>query len=591
MKTINKLKLTRAQQAAVNDLEGVCVINSLAGSGKSLVLETRARNIRAKYPEANIVLLTFNKKCCEEMNERLQGVYGVQVSTIHSFLYNRVLKASGLFRNYRFIATEADRRSLMKKAIYESKTEDMLTVNDLADAISRCDDSTEEKKAAKDMYFELLKEKQLLDYDAILHFSVEVLKCFKAIGYGIRNSVSYLLWDEFQDSNTEMVEALRLIFPKEDGYQTNLCLALDYGQSIYRWRGANPQLVRDLLENYYNAKEYKLTTNHRSTPEIIEVANHVLPANSPKMVAGKKIVGEKPIFYAADDEKAEAAFIIGEINRLREQGFSYNDMAILFRASAVTNTLYETMLRNGIPVIRIGGSNGLKYQNSRFKALLALLNALYSKKVSLTMDCTLPIIGVPSSVMSYLRSSEVMDSGKSLQEILLGIPSLSRSQRNRITEFFEIDVENRSLDSVVELLFRKYLAPYYKVEQGDDTILESYRDIIAQDRTYDELVNHILEVRKRERDIKRLISSGAPAVTMLSGHCSKGAQYNICFVVGATNKIMPLCRADAPVDEEEERNLAYVMASRAEKALIVSYPKMVNGVCQKASPYFEDFFE
>ena len=129
------------------------------------------------------------------------------------------------------------------------------------------------------------------------------------------------------------------------------------------------------------------------------------------------------------------------------------------------------------------------------------------------------------------------------------------------------------------------------VEHDDDTILESYRDIIAQDRTYDELINHILEVRKREREIKRLISSGAPAVRMLTGHCSKGAQYNICFVVGATNKIMPLCRADAPVDEEEERNLAYVMASRAEKALIVSYPKMVNGVCQKASPYFEDFFE
>ena len=591
MKTINRLKLTRAQQAAVNDLEGVCVINSLAGSGKTLVLETRIRNILAKNPQANIIVLTFNKKCCEELSERLHGVYGVNISTIHSFLYNRVLRASGLFRNYRFIANEADRRSLMKKAIYESKTEDMLTVNDLADAISRCDDSKEEKKAAKTMYFELLKEKQLLDYDAILHFSVEVLKCFKAIGYGIRNSVGFLLWDEMQDSNFEMLEALRLIFPKEEGYQANICIALDYCQSIYRWRGAKPQLVKDLLENYYNAKEYRLTTNHRSTAEIIEVANHILPSNSPKMVAGKKIVGEKPIFYAAEDEKNEADFIIGEINRLREQGFSYNDMAILFRASAVTNTLYETMLRSGIPVIRIGGSNGLKYQNSRFKALLALLNALYSKKVSLTMDCTLPIIGVPSSVMSYLRSSEVMDSGKSLQEILLGIPSLSRSQRNRITEFFEIDIENRSLDNVVELLFSKYLAPYYTVEKGDDTILECYRDIIGQDRTYDELISHILEVRKREREIKRLISSGAPAVTILSGHCSKGAQYPVCFIVGCTNKVMPLCRADAPVDEEEERNLAYVMASRAEKALIVSYPKMISGICQKASPYFEDFFE
>ena len=591
MKTINRLKLTRAQQAAVNDLEGVCVINSLAGSGKTLVLETRVRKILAKNPETNIVVLTFNKKCCEELSERLHGVYGVNISTIHSFLYNRVLRASGLFRNYRFIANEADRRSLMKKAIYESKTEDMLTVNDLADAISRCDESTEEKKAAKTMYFELLKEKQLLDYDAILHFSVEVLRCFKAIGYGIRNSVGFLLWDEMQDSNFEMLEALRLIFPKEDSYKANICMALDYCQSIYRWRGSKPQLVKDLLENYYNAKEYRLTTNHRSTPEIIEVANHILPADSPKMVAGKKIVGEKPIFYAAEDEKNEADFIIGEINRLREQGFSYNDMAILFSASAVTNTLYETILRNGIPVIRIGGSNGLKYQNSRFKALLALLNALFSKKVSLTMDCTLPIIGVPASVMSYLKSSEVMDSGKSLQEILLGIPSLSRSQRSRITEFFEIDVENRRLDNVVELLFHKYLAPYYKVEQGDDTILESYRDIIAQDRTYDELISHILEVRKREREIKRLISSGAPAVTMLSGHCSKGAQYPVCFIVGATNKIMPLCRADAPVDEEEERNLAYVMASRAEKALIVSYPKMISGICQKASPYFEDFFE
>ena len=116
MKTIDKVKLTKAQQAAVNDVEGVCVINSFAGSGKTLVLTTRIRNIRAKYPEANIVALTFNKKCCEELSERLNGVYNIQVSTIHSFLYNRVLRASGLFRNYRFIATEADRRSLMKKA-------------------------------------------------------------------------------------------------------------------------------------------------------------------------------------------------------------------------------------------------------------------------------------------------------------------------------------------------------------------------------------------------------------------------------------------------------------------------------------------
>lgn len=588
MKTIDKVKLTKAQQAAVNDVEGVCVINSFAGSGKTLVLTTRIRNIRAKYPEANIVALTFNKKCCEELSERLNGVYNIQVSTIHSFLYNRVLRASGLFRNYRFIATEADRRSLMKKAIYESKTEDKLMVNDLADAISRCDESSEEKKAAKAAYFELLKDKQLLDYDALLHFSVEVLKCFKAIGYGIRNSVSYLLWDEFQDSNHEMLEALKLIFPKES--YPNICVALDYNQSIYKWRGAVPTGVRELLENYYKAKEVRLNTNHRSTPEIIDVANHVLP-NGSKMAAGKKIVGEKPVFYAASDEKDEAGFIIAEINRLHERGVGYNEMAILFRASVVTNTLHETMLRNNIPFVRIGSSSGLKYQNSRFKALLALLNALYSKKPSLTMDCTLPLIGVPASLMSYLKSSEVMDGSKSLQEILLGIPSLSRSQRSRISEFFAINTENMSLDSVVELLFRKYLAPYYKVEDGDDTILEDYRDIIGQDRTYEELINHVFEIRKREREMKRLLSSGTPAVTMLSGHCSKGAQYPVCFIVGATNKIMPLCRADTQVDEEEERNLAYVMATRSEKALIVTYPKISSGACQVPSPYFEDFFE
>lgn len=588
MKSTNTIKLNKAQNAAANALEGVCVIKSLAGTGKTLVLTTRIRNIRANYPEANIVVLSFNKKCCEELSDRLQGVYNVQVSTIHSFLYNRVLRASGLFRNYRFIATEADRRSLMKKAIYESKTEDKLMVNDLADAIARCDESTEEKKAAKTAFFELLKDKQLLDYDAIIHFSLEVLRCFKAIGYGIRNSVSFLLADEFQDQNREMCEALKLMFPRE--YHPNICVALDYNQAIYKWRGANPATVRDLLENYYQAKEFQLTSNYRSTPEIIEVANHILPNSSAKMVASKKIIGEKPVFYAANDDKDEAMFIIEHMKRMHEQGYSYSDMAILFRSSSTTNTLYEALLKNNVPFIRIG-SSALKYQNSRFKALLALLNALYSKKPSLTMECIFPIIGVPASLMNYLKDRNVIDDSRPLQEVLLSIPSISRIQRSRIGEFFAIDVENKTLDNVVELLFRKFLAPYYKVEDGDDTILEDFRDIIGQDRSYEELIQHIIEIRKREREMKRLVYEGKEAAVISSFHAAKGVEYKITYIINASSKIMPLCRADAPFDEEEERNLAFVAASRAEKILVVTYPRIgSNGVCQVPSPYFEEFF-
>ena len=209
----------------------------------------------------------------------------------------------------------------------------------------------------------------------------------------------------------------------------------------------------------------------------------------------------------------------------------------------------------------------------------------------MTMECIFPIIGVPASLMNYLKDRNVMDDSRPLQEVLLSIPSISRIQRSRIGEFFALDVENMSLDGVVELLFHKFLAPYYKVEDGDDTILEDFRDIIGQDRSYEELIQHIVEIRKREREMKRLVYEGKEAAVISSFHAAKGVEYKITYIINASSKIMPLCRADAPFDEEEERNLAFVAASRAEKILVVTYPRIgSNGVCQVPSPYFEEFF-
>lgn len=579
---IKGIKLNKEQETAVADIEGACAVHSMAGTGKTTVLVARIMAIAEAHPEANILALSFSKKSCQELMKRLNGVMNVTVSTLHSFMYSRILRSEGFYRNCRFITTEAERRSLIKKAIYESGNEAKLTVPDVIEALAKGVWNSEAKTAACEAYLDILKDRRILCYDSLAYLCIELLRYQPAVVAHVRNSIDYVLIDEFQDSNSSFLSVLKLVFPASA--KPNISMIGDYHQSIYGFRGASPVFAKG-LEEYYNAKVFNLSLNYRSTPEILAVANAVLPATDIKLKPAKNIAGEKPLFFAAKDSKDEANFVASKMKELHEQGCSYNDMAVLFRASAVTNDVYEELLKQNIPFIRIGSTT--KYENSRFKCLLALLSSLYdSNHSSFYWQCSLPILGASSSLMTYISSIENND----VKSILTTLPSLSRSQRQRFSEFFAIDVEDLTFDQVVSKLFHNYLKPYFKAE--DDSILDEFREIIGKDSSFTELRDHIFEIRRRERAMKHLVMTNQPHAKLISIHGSKGLQFPIVFIIGASNGVMPLTKPDAVVDEAEEHRLAYVSASRAEQQLIISYPKTgSNGSTQSASPYFTQFFK
>ena len=579
---IRGIKLNKEQEAAVADIEGACAVHSLAGTGKTTVLVARIMAIAEAHPEANILALSFSKKSCQELMSRLNGVMNVTVCTLHSFMYSRILRSEGFYRNCRFVATEAERRSIIKKALYESGTEAELTVQDVIETLAKGVFDTEAKHAAAEAYLDILKERRILCYDSLAYLCTELIKYQPAVANHVRNTIDYILIDEAQDINRSFIDVLKLVFPISTS--PNISLIGDYHQSIYGFRGACPAYAME-LEEYYNAKVFSLSLNYRSTPDIIEVANAVLPSADVKLKSAKNIGGKQPIFYAAKDSKDEADFIVAKMKEFHASGYSYNDMAILFRASAVTNDVYEKLLQNNVPFIRIGST--IKYDNSRFKCLLALLSSLYdSNHASMYWQCSLPILGASASLMSYLAASDTTD----VKDVLTNLPSLSRNQRQRFKAFFDIDVEALSFDQVVSKLFYDYLKPYFRAE--DDSILDEFRETIGKDNSFTELRDHIFLIRKRERAIKHLVMTGQPHAKMMSIHSSKGLQFPITFVIGASNGIMPLSKPDAVVDEAEEHRLAYVAASRAEQQLIISYPQTgSNGCAQSASPYFAQFFK
>lgn len=582
------ISLNKAQLAAASEFFGPVLINSLAGTGKTSTIVGRIILQHELMPEGNIVALSFSKKSCEELSQRLNGVYNTHVSTIHSFLYNRVLRASGYYNNFTFIPNEAARRSLIKKALFESHTEDKLLVKDVIDALNSGVADTEEKLAALNAYLDLLKDSKLLDCDAILFFSKEVLEVNPAVGYHIRSSIMAIVIDEMQDTSSLMCDCLKLLFPVESA--PNICMVLDFHQSIYKFRGASPEAVKALCCDYYEAKQMNLTMNYRSSQAIIDIVNQVMPPCGTKLVAANKEPSSQPMFYAAATAKDEAALVINKMKEFHDQkGYKYEDMAILFRASAVTDVLYEEMLKAKIPFTRVG-SSALKYNNSRFKACYALLTLLYTNKPSLVLGCALPILGAASSLVEYVKSSTEAKSGRKISEILDSIPSLSKNQKARFKAFFSIDTKTAKLEDVVRQLYNDFLKGYYRVK--DDSVLEELLEIIGSDSTYEMLSKHIAEVRRQEKAMKALVYNNTDHSVLMSIHASKGLQWPIVFLVGASASIMPLCKADTNVDEAEERRLAYVACSRSKQELIVSY-NMVDskGYSHSPSPYFAKFFK
>lgn len=565
------IKLNAQQKRAIQALQGASCVIAGAGTGKTTVLTAKIMYTQASDPCSNALALTFSRKAVAELQQRLSDCWGnVTVCTFHSF-YFRMLRANG-FRQFQFVENDAVKHAFLLKAIEKCGYSKEITVKELNDAIGTCRINNDNMlKDAAEAYFDILKAKKLMCYDALQYFAKELLEAKPAVKRYIRECWDYVLIDEAQDMNTLQAEIVKMVWSNDSA--PNITFVGDPKQCIYGFRGSNALMMKELAD-HYAAPIYKLTTNYRSTAEILDVANELIHAKN-KLVAHKGYCKAVPTFYAGENPKDEAAYVVKAISKLHSEGVPYKDIAVLFRSNSASMEVWEELAKKAIPFVKLG-SDGLRWQNSKVKKLVSMLMLLHVRNTPVA-GCCMPVFGVPTAAIK----------GNNWQSIIKDT-SIPKASRKKLQQFLAIDPSQYTLTSLVIKLWEDYLAEYF--EATDTELLDEFLNLIEPFGTWNILYAHLLKVHKVNKRMKVLMSNPkADYVQLMSIHTAKGAEFEHVFVVGAADGVMPDTSHDKQ-DMGEECRLAYVAVTRARQTLTISYPAENGGYANKPSRFFAEYF-
>ncbi|HZD69912.1 MAG TPA: DNA helicase PcrA [Actinomycetes bacterium] len=603
--------LNDAQRQAVLATEGPTLIVAGAGSGKTRVLTYRIAHLirdRGVHP-GSILAITFTNKAAREMQERLRGLVGgvvkaMWVSTFHSACV-RILRRSGGALGYKSTFTiydEADAERLMtvvcRQLDYDPKR---LSARSMRHAVSSAKDhlltparyadraaTWFEKKAAQayEVYQRRLEESNAVDFDDLIMQTVRLLSEHDDVRATYQERFRYVLVDEFQDTNVAQYQLLKLLTAKH----RNLSVVGDGDQSIYAFRGATVRNILDFEADYPDARVILLEQNYRSTQTILSAANAVIANNlerKPKNLWTYLGQGHPIVRYQADNEHDEAAFVAEEVERLRQQGYSYGQMVVFYRTNAQSRVLEEVFIKAGLPYKVVGGVKF--YDRREVKDLLAYVKAVVNPldTVSLRRVLNVPRRGIGDSSERAIErfANEVgIPFGEALRRAG-EIPGLGARQARGVADFVAVldelrqgMEEGRSPSVLVEDTWN--LSGLMRELRADSSIegqgrVENVRELQS--------VAEEFELRDPEGGLAGFLESialvsdadevetASQAVTLMTLHTAKGLEYPVVFIAGLEENVFPHVRSiGEPRDLEEERRLAYVGITRARERLYLS---------------------
>lgn len=557
------------QMRAVKALQGVSIVNAGAGTGKTSVIVGKINYATLLYPCSSVLAISFTKKAVAEITSRIAENVNVMCSTFHSFFY-RILRANG-YKKFRFIENDGVKRQILQSIIDKFSGDGQITVENIIDIISRGKKNIDSAEVSIiNYYFDVLKNRKLLCFDSLQHFCLELLKKQPKVAFRVGSYYDYVLIDEAQDLSDIQAEIIKLIWPVEQ--QNNLTLVGDPYQSIYGFRGSKADVMQELAD-YYNADVYNLFVNYRSTEAILTLAHTVLPVSS--MLKSMKGEGVEPMFYRADNTKKEAQWVVEEVKRLHSEGSKLKDIAILFRSAIASKDIYNLLIEEKVPFIKVG-SDGFKWNNSKFKHFLSLIALAYEPDNAM-YKWALQLLGISKNVLMDLDGGATMPFSKKV----LSIPSLSEVNMKILKEFFSVNPRDFSLQDYARYIWNSYLKKYYKTD--NDVLLENFLEEIHDFNTWLELKEHIIAVRCQTKQMSRLAGDpSADYLRLMSIHSSKGMEFQYVFLIGAVDGILPALGHDS-TDIIEENRLAYVAVTRAKKQIYVSFSKSKKKNCYETS--------
>lgn len=604
--------LNDRQCEAVKHTEGPLLITAGAGSGKTKVLTCRiAHLLELGVAPYRILAITFTNKAAKEMKERVTNLVGAQadsiwLSTFHSFcaklLRFEVDGFHGYTRNFT-IYDSSDQLVLVKDCLKKLNLDDkqftprsvLGTIssakNVLMDAkafAAKASDFYEQKVAdVYAMYQEKLRENNAVDFDDLLFLAVRLLQENEEVREKYQSRFQYILVDEYQDTNHAQYALTKILAAR----WRNICVVGDADQSIYAWRGADIRNIIDFTRDYPDAASIKLEQNYRSTKTILHAANAVIDNNESrpkKTLWTENPTGNKIIHYQAQTEHDEADYIAGVIyNRHEISHEPYGDMAILFRTNAQSRVLEEKLMRYAIPYTMVGGTKF--YDRKEIKDVLAYLRLLYNPEdsLSLTRIINVPKRNIGATTMEHVAAYAEAQ-GISLFEALSStdeIPVTKRAKaslENFAAMIFDLlnDIEGKDVLSLIETVIKQTgYGDMLDKEAEHDPQGESRKENVGEflsvakdymDSNPEGNLQDFLENVALVNDVDDFESSDSK-VTLMTLHAAKGLEFPVVFLTGLDEGLFPHSRTLMdPAQVEEERRLAYVGITRAERQLYVT---------------------
>ncbi|MFC0522083.1 ATP-dependent helicase [Pontibacillus salicampi] len=616
--------LNEMQRLAATTTEGPIRVIAGAGSGKTKALTSRyAYLVNALGIEpSNLLCVTFTNKAAQEMKRRVKKIIGGErdtgyITTYHGFCV-RVLREEihHLFYPKNFLILDTEDQKTILREIYE---ELQLKINDskfnrilkkigelkmdtgyvysLIDRNQPIKPEDTEDQDRKILLMYLKKQKRVygLDFDDLMNFTFALFKEYPKVLARWQERLHYIQVDEFQDSSSRQFELIRLLGEKHG----NVFVVGDPDQTIYEWRGADPAYIVHLERWYPNCQTIFLNQNYRSTPEILAVGNSLIQNNAlrvEKQMFTEAPSGVKVIHYHGKQEQEEAKWIVGQIKDLvKQQGASLNDIAILYRANYLSRFMEQELINDNLEYSIFGGFKF--FERKEIKDALAHLKLMaFEDDLSFMRIVNTPKRQIGKKRIELLRQW-AEESGETLYTTLKNNLDHDQFIRTEALEFVNaieaLKVKKEEV-SVSDLLQDVLQATGYEAhirEDGDqdrlDNVMELQRSLVQYEQAYGEDVSleYYLQMLTLYTENDR--EDEKESIKMMTIHTAKGLEYPYVFLIGLTESILPNERSLRDRKEyalEEERRLAYVAITRAEKELYLTESEGFTGRGQKKYP-------
>ncbi|MEX9950310.1 DNA helicase Rep [Providencia alcalifaciens] len=613
------MRLNPSQQQAVEYVDGPCLVLAGAGSGKTRVITNKIAHLirHCGYQPRQIAAVTFTNKAAREMKERVgqtlgkKEARGLIISTFHTLgleIIKREYKALGIKANFSLF-DDQDQMALLKELTFDLLEEDKDLLQQLISAISNWKNDlispqqvvgqarTEKEHHFAECYrrYELhLKSCNVLDFDDLISKPTLLLYHNEEVRERWQQKIRYLLVDEYQDTNTSQYQLVKLLV----GSRARFTVVGDDDQSIYSWRGARPQNLVLLSQDFPKLNVIKLEQNYRSSGRILKAAN-ILIANNPH-VFEKKLFSElgygAPLkVLTANNEDHEAERVIGEliahhfINKTQ-----YKDYAILYRGNHQSRIFEKMLMQNRIPY-RISGGTSF-FSRPEIKDLLAYLRVLTNPEDD---SAFLRIVNTPRREIGPKTIQKLGEwanqRGKSLYHASfdLGLEQTLTGKGlealQRFTHWMEglVRISEREPLIAVRDLLREMDYESWLYETSASTKAAEMRmknvnqlftwmsEMIEGDELNDPMTLNQVVTRFTLRDMMERgeDDEDSDQVQLMTLHASKGLEFPYVFLVGMEEGLLP---HQSSIDEnniDEERRLAYVGITRAQRELFFTHSR------------------